>query len=198
MTANTTRGYPFPQLTDTVDGIADYFQDLAEAVDADMGTQVTAALRHACRVTQANAGAQTGWTTGTYNTLTFTNTEDFDSSLGLHDTVTNPSRITIGKKLGLWLVQGTFAAASNAAATNIRCRVTLNGTAINGALASDPAPSASPLAMLSSPIVPVIATVSTDYVETQGLVAAASGTLGSQINGEARSAMWAVFLGTLG
>jgi hypothetical protein len=196
MTANTPRGYPYPQLTDTVDGLADYFQDLAEAVDTDMGTQVTAALRHATRVTQSLA--QTGWTTGTYNSLTFTATEDFDSSLGLHDTVTNPSRITIGKKLGLWLVQGTFVAVSNAAMTAARCRVTLNGSSINGALTSDPAPSASGLPVYSSPIVPILATVSTDYVETQGLITAPSGTIGSQVNGEARSAMWALFIGTLG
>lgn len=191
MSASTGRGYPYPQLTDDVDPPGD-IQALAVAVNDDVDDVADGLLQHACRLTQGTA--QTGQTSGSYFSLTF-GSEDFDTET-LHDTVTNPSRIIIGKRLGLWLVGGSFAAASNAAASNVRVRVTMNGSAVNGNLFSDPAPAASALAM-PFVVVPIIASVATDYVELQGLVTAASGTIGSQINGEARSAFWAIYQGAL-
>jgi hypothetical protein len=195
MSGTTGRGYPYPQSTDDVDPPTD-IQALADAVNDDVDDVAAGLAAVAVRLTQGTAQVA-GNTSGSYFTLTF-GTEDFDlGGLALHDIVTNTSRIVIGKKLGLWLVGGTFAAVSNAAATNIRARITLNGSAVNGNLVSDPAPAGTggPLAMYSV-VQPILATVSTDYVELQGLMTAATGSIGSQVNGEARSAFWATFMGT--
>jgi hypothetical protein len=148
-----------------------------------------------CRVTQSSA--QTGWTDNTFTTVTFT-AEDFDwgpSGGSLHDNSTNPSRIGIGQKLGLWEVQATIAFAQNSAVQRHAVHLLLNGSAINGSMNSLGL-STGQFVVISTPLTYVQATASGDYVETQGLVDTTSaGTLGTAVSGELRSSFQARWLG---
>lgn len=143
-----------------------------------------------CRLTQGTT--QTGWTTGTYNSITF-GTEDFDWGT-IHDPVTNSSRINIGLFLGLWEITGMYAAAVNSGASNHRVHLTLNGTAINGALGSY-AFSTTGFVCVPLPPTLVVATSSSDYVELQGYMVAGSGTLGTASSTEARCSFQAIHRG---
>lgn len=187
MPTTTHMGFRYPQLTDAPNVPQDV-QNLASDVDTavyNLKSQI------GCRLTQGTA--QTGWTTGTYNSLTF-GTEDFDYGT-LHDVSTNPSRITIGGHLGLWEITGMYCAAVNGNCTNHRVHLTLNGTAVNGALTSI-AVSTTGFVCIPLPPTFVLATTSTDYVELQGYMVAASGTIGTAVSTEARSSFQAIYRGT--
>jgi hypothetical protein len=148
-----------------------------------------------CRLTQATA--QTSWTTTTFTTITFT-AEDFNwppAGGTLHSNSVNTSRINIGSRLGLWELQGTVAFAQNSAAVRHAVHVTLNGTAINGSMNSLGLATAQ-FVVISTPLTPIQATAAGDYVELQGLVNAASGTLGTAVSGELRCSFSAKYLGT--
>jgi hypothetical protein len=144
----------------------------------------------ACRATQGTV--QSGWTTGTYNSITF-GTEDFDWGT-IHDPVTNSSRINIGLYLGLWEISGMYCAAVNSGASNHRAHFALNGTAINGALASV-AMSTSGFVCVVAPPTLVVATNAADYVELQGYMVAPSGTIGTASSGETRCSFQAIHRG---
>jgi hypothetical protein len=143
-----------------------------------------------CRVTQGTV--QSGWTTGTYNSITF-GTEDFDWG-NIHDTVTNSSRINIGLYLGLWEITGMYCAAVNSGASNHRVHVTMNGALINGALGSY-AFSTTGFVCVPLPPTLVIATAAADYVELQGYMVAGSGTLGTASSSETRCSFQAIHRG---
>lgn len=150
-----------------------------------------------CRATQSVA--QTAWTAGTYTTVTFT-AEDFDwgpSGGALHDTSTNTSRINIGNKLGLWMVQGTIPFTQSANFNRHVAHLTLNGTAINGAINSLGLATAQ-FIVVSTPWTPVIATSASDYVEMQGLVTRSTGAdvIGTVVATELRASLSAIYLGT--
>jgi hypothetical protein len=140
--------------------------------------------------------AQTGWTTTTFTAITFgTSSETVDRD-GQHSTSTNTSRIVIGGTLGLYAVTGTYGAAANAAATLLRAAIALNGTRILGGLSTtSPASSASALSV-STPWVVVQAGASGDYVELQGYMVAASGTIGTGVSANHTSTLTAIWLGT--
>lgn len=163
-------------------------QNLASDVDT---ATFNLKAKLATRLTQGTA--QTGWTTGTYTTITF-GTEDFDWGT-IHDPVTNASRINIGVKLGLWEVSGMYAAAVNNVCSNHRARMIVNGSQINGGLTSF-AMTTSGFVCIPIPTQLVLATVSTDYVEMQGYMVAGSGTLGTTVSTEVRCMFQAVYIGT--
>jgi hypothetical protein len=144
-----------------------------------------------CRVTQS--AAQTGWTTGAFTNITF-GAEDYDWG-NLFAVGTSATKLMLGQAaLGLWLIGGHFVPAGNAGATLLRARYTFNGTAVNGATPSFGNSVSSILGLAMTPT-PVITTASTDSVELQGLVTAASGTLGTAVSGDSRSSFWAIFMG---
>jgi hypothetical protein len=144
-----------------------------------------------CRATQGTV--QSGWTTGTYNSITF-GTEDFDWG-GIHDPVTNSSRINIGLYLGLWEITGMYCAAVNANVSNHRVHLTMNGTAINGALGSYAFSGTTGFVCVPLPPTLVVATSPSDYVELQGYMVAPSGTIGTASSTEARCSFQAIHRG---
>lgn len=144
-----------------------------------------------CRVTQSTA--QTTWTTNTFTNITF-GAEDFDWG-NLFNSGSSTTKLTLGAAaLGLWLVGGHYVPAGNAAATLLRARLTFNGSAVNGATPSF-GNSVSSILGLTIGAVPIVTTLSTDYVELQGLETAASGTIGTAVSGDSRSSFWAIFMG---
>lgn len=88
MTANTARGYPYPQLTDTVDQLAAYFQNLAEAIDDDVTLVDTRPrVRLVAQSTQSIAH-------NTATAIQFGVSSEVLDTGSWHDTVTNNTRIT--------------------------------------------------------------------------------------------------------
>lgn len=87
MTANTARGYPYPQITDTVDQLAAYFQNLATAIDADVAAL---ALRPRVRVVQ---GTTQSIAHNSAVPIQFAAADILDPS-GWHDPAVNNSRVT--------------------------------------------------------------------------------------------------------
>lgn len=182
----TSRGYRYPALS-SAPNVPQDIQNLASDVNTDVQGL---ASQIACRLTQGTG--QSGWTSGTYNAITFTS-EDFDWGT-LHDNVTNPSRINIGVKLGLWEVSGQYAAAANGNTTNHRVKLSMNGSSVNGAINSIGL-AYSGFVCLPLPTTFVLATVSTDYVELFGLQTAGAGTIGTSVNAEIRSTFQARWVG---
>lgn len=162
-------------------------QAMSDAVTWDFATRPVAFM--------AQAVAQTGWTTGIFTPVTFT-TEVIDRD-AQHSTSVNTSRVTIGTTLGWYRVSGVYVPAGNSAATLVRANLALNGTAIGGSYASmSPASTSSTLGVTTGPVV-VQATLSTDYVELNGAVSAASGTLGTSVGGNgAVSALLVEWIGS--
>ena len=138
--------------------------------------------------------AQTGWTTATFTSITFT-TEDIDRD-GQHSTSSNTSRYVIGTTLGWYRVSGVYCAAGNAAATLLRARIALNGTAVQGSPNSINPGGTSGILCVSTFAVFVQATASADFVEVQGYMAAPSGTIGTATSGEFVSALNVEWLGS--
>lgn len=139
--------------------------------------------------------AQTGWTSGTYTAITFTN-EDLDRD-GTHSTTVNTSRILIGGTLGWWRIGGMYAAPANAATTILRAAIALNGTRVNGSIGSMTPGGAAAAVSVDTKEVFVEATASGDYVELYGWQTAASGTIGTQVSGgDFTSLLTAEYLGT--
>lgn len=156
------------------------------------------AVTDAIAVRATQSSAQTGWTSATYNTITFTS-EDFDwgpSGGVLHDTSTNTGRINIGQKLGLWAIQGTIPFTQSNLFSRHVAHLTLNGTAINGAMNSLGLATAQ-FVVISTPLTLVVATSVSDFVELQGFVTRASGTdpIGTSVSGELRASFSAFYLG---
>lgn len=151
-----------------------------------------AMLQPMCQLVQQVA--QTGWTSSTNTAVTFGASSEVIDTGAFHDTATNNTRITIGLKLGWWLVSGLYCPTSNNATTTARALVAKNGTPVPGGFASQSLSATTALVGVATPAVLVEATVSTDYIELFGYQAAASGTLGTAINSGfvacALSAVW--------
>jgi hypothetical protein len=147
--------------------------------------------------------AQTGWTTATFTAITFGASSEVADRDGQHSTSSNTSRIVIGGTLGLYAVIGTYGAAGNNVATLLRAAIAFNGTRLAqgmstvgplGVSATGTAASGSALSV-TTPLCIVASTVSTDYVEIQGYVSAASGTLGTSVSTDFASSLTAIWLG---
>lgn len=131
------------------------------------------------------AVAQTGWTTATYTALTWTTeVADTDSQ---HSTSSNTSRVVIGNTLGWYRCRGSVCFAVNGAATVFRGAIALNGSVVEGSMTSIPVSSPTGGAHSIPVEFEVQATASGDYVELMGYVAAASGTLGTNVSSGAKS-----------
>lgn len=186
MPTTPNMGFRYPALSDGPNG-PQQIQDLATDVDLAVKTLKS---QIGCRLTQGTS--QSGWTSGSYTSITF-GSEDFDWGT-LHDLVTNTSRITIGGYLGLWEISGTYAAAQNANTTNHRARLTMNGAAVNGAVNSIGI-SYSGFVCIPLPTTFVLATSAGDYIEMQGLQTASTGTVGTAVASEIRSTFQAIYRG---
>lgn len=124
-TAN--RAYPFPQFSDAVSGIADYFEDLADAVDVDVEAIANAIYTPPiCIVKWSGSGTFTipngggiysGW-----------DTEVLDP-LGWHDPASNPSRITPNIN-GMYECKANFQFVGNSTGRRA-VAVRQNGSTIN-------------------------------------------------------------------
>jgi hypothetical protein len=138
--------------------------------------------------------AQTGWTTATFNAVTFTAADILDRD-AQHSTSSNTSRVVIGTTLGWYKVTGTYGAAANSAATLLRASLGLNGTRIGGGMSTmSPASSASALSV-TTPTLLVQSTASGDYVELFGYVVAGSGTLGTSVSSDFASSLTVEYVG---
>lgn len=133
--------------------------------------------------------AQTGWTTATYTTLTFSGTDTLDTH-DMHNPASNNSRVVIGKRLGWYKVWGSYNGAANANTILIRAALMKNGSRIAGSgVSSEGASPGSVSAGATVPVTYVQATAATDYVEIQGWMTASAGTIGSNVGGELTSTL---------
>ena len=141
------------------------------------------------------AVAQSAWTSGAFTPITFT-TEVIDRD-GQHSTTLQTSRVVIGGTLGWYRVSGVYVPAGNTAATLVRSNLALNGVAINGSYAAHQPTTSGNTLGIPTPVVIVQATTATDYVEINGAVTAASGTLGTAVGGSgATSALLVEWIGS--
>ena len=138
--------------------------------------------------------AQTGWTSATFTSITFS-TEDIDRD-GQHSTSSNTSRFVIGTTLGWYRVSGNYCSAGNAVATLLRAQIALNGTAVNGSPNSMNPGASSAIFCVPTFAVFVQATAAADYVEVQGWMTAASGTIGTAVSSAFTSALNVEWLGS--
>jgi len=101
----------------------------------------------------------------TYGAISF-NAEEYDNQT-LHDTGTNPSRVTLGR-VGLWLVTGNVCYVSTTTGRR-GAQIYLNGTTQVAAVQRDAAPaskeSPSEPDMVMHPFALVYTSTTTDYVE---------------------------------
>lgn len=170
-TAN--RGYPYPQLSDNNNPPAD-IQALAEALDTDVDALAEPPM---CVLVQQTA--QSGWTADTLTGVTFGTGSTVVDHLSIHSESSNTSRLVIGKKLGWWEVSGIYCPLTNSSSTRWRATIGKNGTAINGTFVGN-APGSSQFEGLKTSF-PVLATLSTDYVELLGLMGG-TGSFGTQVS----------------
>lgn len=178
MSATTSRGYPYPQLTDDVDPPGD-LQDLAEAIDADVQTVAAPPL---CYLVQQPGGTQTGWATVTPTAITFGSGSTQIDSDGIHSESSNTSRLVIGNKLGWWEVNGLFVPAGNAGNSESRALFYKNGSYISGSAAGWEHPADSHLYGIPTPVIEVEATASGDYVELMGYMTASATPRGTGLS----------------
>lgn len=138
--------------------------------------------------------AQTGWTTATFNAITFAAADAIDRD-AQHNPASNNSRVVIGNTLGWYKVTGTYGASANSAATLLRASLALNGTRIAGGMSTiSPASSGSALAVVT-PTLLVQATASGDYVEVHGYMVAGSGTIGTSVSSDFASSLTVEYVG---
>lgn len=175
MSSTTSRGYPYPQLTDTVDVPGD-IQALAEAIDADVADLADVPL---CHVVQQSGGTQSGWSSITETAVTFGAGSTVVDTLGIHSEGSNTSRLVIGMKLGWWEVSGVYVPASNGANTEPRAMLFKNGSFVVGSGAGWTIPTTTHLYGIPTPTIEIEATAGGDYIELRGYMTAGSGTLGT-------------------
>lgn len=150
--------------------------------------------RYYCKATQSLAQSINS---GVFTAITFNGTNDVDT-LGIHDSVTNNSRLTIGLKLGWWHVSGKYSTTGTAAGISRRLRLVMNGaTGVNGAYAAWPAFSATAMtggfwSFETSSLMQ--ASLSTDYVELHAFQDS-GGALNTIVSGDLRSSIYAIYLG---
>lgn len=134
------------------------------------------------RVFITQGGAQTGWTSATFNAITFGSPDVLDTH-DMHNPSGPQTRVIIGKRLGWYRVSGSYHAASNTATAQIRAAIAKNGTRLAGSedVRNQSIPASSGFSSAQTPAVMVQATTATDYVELLGYQIAASGTIGTNI-----------------
>lgn len=138
--------------------------------------------------------AQTGWTSATFTSITFTAADIIDRD-AQHSTSSNTSRVVIGNTLGWYKVSGLYVVASNTASTLVRAQLALNGAAIGGSTTSLNATSTGGILGLPTPTILVEATAAADYVEIQGYQTAGSGTIGTAVSGAFASSLTVEYVG---
>lgn len=149
-----------------------------------------------CQLIQQTA--QTGWTSGTPTAVTFGSGSETVDTHNAHDVSTNNSRITIGVKLGWWLVAGIYVPVAQNNTTLVRAMVAKNGTTLDGSFSGLPfnvaAPPGSSLIAITTHSILVEATSASDYVELQGYQTASSGSIGTAVNSYARCSFTATWV----
>lgn len=143
-----------------------------------------------CMVAQQTV--QTGWTADALTGVTFGTSSTAIDTDGIHSESSNTTRLVIGGKLGWWQINGVFVPVTNASITRYRSVIGKNGTAVAGSFSGVTKASGS-FDGVSTPVVLVQATVSTDYVELFGAVGG-TGTLGSGINTYIASSLTAIWV----
>jgi hypothetical protein len=160
MTANTARGYPYPQLTDTVDQLAAYFQNLATAIDADVASvDSRPRARLVAQATQSIAH-------NTATALQFgASSETLDAS-NWHDTVTNNTRLTPTIQ-GWYEVWGAVALGNRTDYITMYSWIRQNGSTAIPPATKPPLPSVQIASTNMLPVTPVTVFMngSTDYLE---------------------------------
>lgn len=119
-----------------------------------------------CQLMQTTAQSITN---GTPTAISFGSAGDevVDSD-GQHDTATNPSRVNIGKTLGLYRISGAVAYTSNSSGTYRRAYISFNGTQLPAGFGAGLQPNATFYTVNAGPFI-VRATAATDYVELMAL-----------------------------
>lgn len=148
-----------------------------------------------CQLVQQAGASQSGWTSATPTAVTFGAGSEAVDTHNAHDVSTNNSRITIGVKLGWWLVEGVYVPANQNNTTLIRAILAKNGTSIPGSFTGLPFPTAPGTALIgiTTRSILIEATSASDYVELQGYQTAASGTIGTAVSSYATSSLTATW-----
>jgi hypothetical protein len=157
------------------------------------GTRWVTSMTNVPAVQLVQTVAQTGWASGTFNSITFTGADTLDR-WDQHNPASNSSRIVLGSVPGWYLVGGLYCPAANSAATLFRACIALNGVRVAGTYVAVPGLGGSLLPGVPASPMLIQITNPGDYVELHGLVTAASGTLGTSVNGtDGASALWAIY-----
>lgn len=141
--------------------------------------------RPLCRLVQQSAQS-----IGTSDTaLTFgASSENYDP-FGLHDEVTNNTRITFDRT-GIWLVKGTVFVASNTAVTSLVATISITGGVVPARSKSKPAATA---VTMSQEVMEVLSVSSGDYAELLGQCTGSA--TNSNVGGSFASTFLARYLG---
>lgn len=128
----------------------------------------------------------------TFTAMTFDGADEVDT-LGIHDPVTNNSRLNIGLLLGWWLVIA-HTPWGGVSASGKRSRLVLNGvTGINGGYVAIPAVTATTAGFQTTDSVALVqATAAADYVQCQAYTDLAAST---QVSGDLRATFTAIYQG---
>lgn len=122
------RAYPFPQFSDAVDGLAGYFEDLADAIDTDVNT--IAGRVNTPPICVVKASGTPAVSIPTAGGVVGFDTDVFDLP-GWHDPASNNSRVTPNIN-GWYTIVGDLQFTSATGATNPRrgAGIRLNGSTV--------------------------------------------------------------------
>lgn len=147
-----------PTSTDTLDSPSHSDQH-ADANDAIEAIETALGVKYGARV-KANRATAQSIGTGSNTAISLNEADSFDTD-GFHETVTNPTRVTIPASMGgIYLIVGSVAWAASATGNRIlfprlNGTTALNGTTVNGVATNT----------LSQTIVDVQNLSAADYIE---------------------------------
>lgn len=168
MTANTSRGYTYPQSTDHV-RLWEHMQELATDINTDVDV---IAKPPAGRLVQQSGATQGPFSSGTLAAITFgASSEELDTH-GFHSTSSNTTRVT-PTVAGWYRVNGAVSFTGSGSYTSLEARIRTNG-ATNIAPAGKISPGAGSATQVIGCSTLVSCNGSGDYFELIGVGTGAS------------------------
>lgn len=152
--------------------------------------------------TKATQGVAQSIPNNSWTAITLDDTDTVDS-LGLHDPVSSNTRLTIGLKLGWWLVIGKYTSVADTRGATRGARILLNGVGVNGGYQRFPdfnttASQVTTGGFWSVETTTLVqSTVSTDYIELHAMQnSGTAGAVNTSVSGDFRCQLIALYLGS--